>query len=201
MKNFLHIILVIVFLSLTSFATTATAQPETFSIDADHTHVSFTVKRFGFADTLAVFPTSSGTIMIDEDNPENSSVIAKVKTPDVWSGLKAREDAINGKGFLNTEKYPEITFVSSAVVLNAQDNKRANVTGDLTLLGQTRPVNFDVVLNRIGPDITKKKTKAIGFSMTAVIKRSDFGNTTAAKFIGDDVGIVIETIAHLNAEH
>jgi len=197
MKNFLKIVIGLTFLTVASCAPKAVAQPEAYTIDANHTHVSFTVKRFGFADTLAIFPTSSGTIIIDEDNPQNSSVTAKVTTRDVWSGLKAREDSINGKGFLNTAQHPEITFTSKSVALDAQNDKRAQVIGDLTILGQTHPVTFDVTLNRIGPDITMKKTKAVGFSMTAMVRRSDFGNTTAAKFIGDEVYIKIETIAHL----
>lgn len=178
-------------------ANIATADPETYVIDSGHTHVSFTVDRFGFAKTLGIFPTTSGEINIDEDNPATSSVTAKVKTGDVWMGLEARDEAVRAEAFLNTEKFPEISFVSTSVALDEADEKHAMVTGDLTILGVTKPVVFDVTLNQIAPDITAGKTKAVGFSMHTTIKRSEFGNETALKFVGDDVHINIETIAHL----
>lgn len=187
-------------LALTGCSQAASAAPETYLIDSGHTHISFAVDRFGFAKTLGVFPSSSGEIVIDEDNPQTSTVIAKVTTPDVWTGLAKRDEAVRSEFWLNTEKFKEISFVSTSVELDEEDAKQAKVFGDLTLLGQTKPVVFDVQLNQIGPDRTVGGKKAVGFSMSAIIKRSDFGNETALKFVGDDVQINIETIAHLKKE-
>ena len=75
----------------------------------------------------------------------------------------------------------------------------ARVTGNLTLLGVTRPVTLDVVMNKMGEDPATKKMAA-GFSATTRLKRSAFGMTTAAALIGDDVAIRIETLAHKTEE-
>jgi polyisoprenoid-binding protein YceI len=188
-------------LALMGCSQTASAAPETYVIDSGHTHVSFTVDRFGFAKTLGVFPTSSGEITIDEDNPQSSTVSAKVATPDVWMGLAKRDEAVRSEFWLNTEKFKEISFVSTSVTPDEDDAKHAKVSGELTLLGQTKPVVFDVSLNQIGPDRTVGGTKAVGFSMSTIIKRSEFGNETAQKFVGDEVQINIETVAHLKKEN
>jgi len=64
----------------------------------------------------------------------------------------------------------------------------------------TRPVTLDVTYNGVAnfpwaPDVDK-----IGFSATTTIKRSDFGQTTLAPNIGDEVEIIIETEFDLATE-
>lgn len=82
----------------------------------------------------------------------------------------------------------------SVSVEQLSDNE-ANVAGELTLLGVTKPVVLHVALNKKGADPASKK-EAVGFSATAMLKRSDFGMLTAANLVGDDVAIRIETLAH-----
>ena len=176
------------------------AVAQSYEIDAGHTHISFTVNRFGFADTLGIFPVSKGEITLDVDHPENSSVQASVSTADVWTGLAARDEAVRSKAWLNTDEFDTITFTSTSVNLDHNNDKHAAVLGDLTIWGKSVPVSFDVTLNQMGPDRTARGREAVGFSMDAMIKRTDFGHMTALKFVGDDVHIHIETVAHLKAE-
>ncbi len=184
--------LVICLLTSTGAAYAAT---DSYDIDPGHTHISFTVERFGFAKTLGIFPDSSGTLVIDQEHPENSSVSAKVQTASVWSGLAARDDAIHSKFWLNTKNFTEISFQSTKVELTGETS--ANVSGNLTLWGETHPVVFAATLNKIGPDRTAKGKGAIGMSISGQILRSDFGNKTAIPMVGDQVNIQIEMVAHL----
>jgi polyisoprenoid-binding protein YceI len=172
----------------------ALAEDETFIIDSGHTHIMFAVQRFGYADTIGIFPDSSGEIVLDRENPANSRVAARVHTPSVWTGLAARDEAARGAHFLDTAGFDTISFQSTNVVL--RDETHADVTGDLTLWGISQPVTFDVTLNRIGPDPSLGGREGAGFSMTASISRAAFGNTTAAALIGDEVEIRIEVLAH-----
>jgi polyisoprenoid-binding protein YceI len=172
----------------------AQAEEETYIIDAGHTHIMFAVQRFGYADTLGVFPDSAGEIIIDRDNPANSRVTAHVQTPSVWTGLAARDEAVNGAYFLNTSEFDTIRFSSTGIELH--DETHAAVTGELTLLGVTQSVTFDVVLNRLGPDPSMGGRDGAGFSMTTSLSRAAFGNETAAALIGDEVEIRIELLAH-----
>ena len=174
---------------------TATADVQSFVIDADHTHVSFTVDRFGFAKTLGVFPESAGTILFDEEDIANSSVMASVRTASVWTGLALRDDVVVGDYWLNAEKFPQISFASNQVVQSEDDS--LEIKGDFTIWGETRPVTFRAKLNKVGADRTAKGKEAIGLSIEGKILRSDFGHKTALGFVGDEVFISIETIAHL----
>lgn len=176
-------------------AAPAFAEERTYIIAPDHTHIVFEVQRFGYAATVGVFPDSSGEIVLDMDHPENSRVTATVDTPTVWTGLASRDQAVNGPGFLNTAQHPEIRFSSTAIELIDEDSAR--VTGDFTLLGVTQTVTFDVDLNRIGADPSMGGREGAGFSMSASLDRSDFGNTTASALIGDTVTIRIEALGHL----
>ena len=176
------------------FTTPVFAESTHYEIDSGHTHVRFSVERFGFANTVGVFPESSGIITLDEDNPEQSRVEARVLTPSVWSGFEARDVHVRGPAWLNTEAHSEITFVSNAVELTGEST--ALVTGDLTIWGQSRPATFDVTLNQIAPDRTAQGREAAGFTMSGTINRSDYGHTTAGRFVGDEVLIEIDVVAH-----
>ncbi len=173
-------------------ATTAQAQDQ-YALDPVHTHVQFSVSRFGFNDVIAAFPDVKGVITLDEGEPENSSVDVEIGVPSLASGDDTRNEHLQGAFWLNGEAFPVISYRSTSV--EQLSDTEANVTGELTLLGVTKPVSLHVVLNKIGKDPATKKD-AVGFSATASLKRSDFGLMTAANLVGDDVAIRIETLAH-----
>ena len=74
----------------------------------------------------------------------------------------------------------------------------AEVTGDLTLLGQTHTVTLNVTLNNLGPAPNNQRRTA-GFSATGSLNRSAWGSATAANLIGDAVSIQIEALAQVPA--
>lgn len=63
------------------------------------------------------------------------------------------------------------------------------VTGDLTLLGQTRPVDIDVTLNKAAEYPFGNEEYTLGISAETVIKRSDWGMTYGVDngMVGDEV--------------
>lgn len=184
--------------SLGVFAGSLVAAPalagDAYVIDASHTQVLFSVERFGFNSTIGAFTDVKGTLDLDEEHPEKSTVNVQIATNSLWSGHAERERHVMGEKWLNVEKYPTITFTSTNVTLDG--DKKAMVAGDLTIWGQTHSAVLEVVLNKIGTDITNKK-KAAGFSAQTRIKRSDYGHTLAAPLVGDVVTIKIEALAHL----
>jgi polyisoprenoid-binding protein YceI len=92
-------------------------------------------------------------------------------------------------GFLGADKYPAITFTSTAV--NADANGQGTVTGDLDFHGVTKPVTLNATFNGVGPGLTGLGTR-VGFSGTTRIKRSDFGATAVSQWAGDDVDLEFE---------
>ena len=94
--------------------------------------------------------------------------------------------------FLQASKFPKATFVSTAVQAGAGNS--GTMTGNLTLMGVTKPVTFDVRFVGAGhePLPLPLGRQAAGFEATTTIKRSDFGSTFLANMVGDDVTLQIE---------
>lgn len=173
------------------------AEPQTFNLDGDHTHIVWQVDRFGFANTVGTFAGIEGKLVLDESNPEQSRVTAKMALSGLRSDLLQREEIVRGKFWLDAASHPLITYSSTSVKLldgPGCENRCATVVGDLTLKGVTRPVSMHVRLNRIGIDPVSKK-KAAGFNATGSFKRSDFGITTAIGPVGDQVSFEIQALA------
>ncbi len=173
-------------------ATPALAEPVAYTIDASHTQTTFQVDRFGFTTIFGAFTASEGTIWIDEADPSKSRVEAQVTTASLVAGDPNRDDHLKGARWLNAEKNAVITFKSTKVTPTGKDT--ADVAGDFTLNGVTKPVVFKVKLNKIGVAPGSNKQSA-GFTITGEIDRTDYGITVASGLIGNKVGIRIEALA------
>lgn len=169
----------------------AQAEPITYTIDPAHTQVAFAIDRFGFNRVLGRFEEVSGEITLDEANPANSSVRATIQVASVDSGHDTRDQHLREPRWLNAAQFPTMEFQSTAVRII--DTTSAEVTGDLSLLGQTHPVVLQVTLNQLGP-LPNDQRPAAGFSATGTLSRAAFGSTLAANLIGDAVSISIEAL-------
>ena len=85
-----------------------------------------------------------------------------------------------------------MTFVGKT--FTKKGDKTGEVTGDLTLLGVTKPVTLEVTFNKAGVRPTDK-ADTVGFSARGSLKRSDFGMKTFIPYIGDKIDLIIETEA------
>ena len=170
----------------------AHAEPVTYTLDPAHTQVAFTIERFGFNNVLGRFETVSGEVVLDQANPAASSVHAGIQVGSVDSSNDTRDEHLRGERWLNATQFPTMEFRSTSVRITGEN--RAEVIGDLTLLGQTHPVTLDVRLNRMGP-LPNNQRQAAGFTATGTLQRSAWGSTGAAQLIGNDVSIRIEALA------
>ncbi|RMD86703.1 MAG: polyisoprenoid-binding protein [Alphaproteobacteria bacterium] len=164
-----------------------------YELDPAHSEVAFAVDRFGFNKVLGDFTDVTGRLLLDVDNPEASTIEARIGTASLDTGDAERDQHVAGPFWLKTEKFPEIRFRSTAVERTGENTAR--VTGDLSLLGATHPIAMEVTLNRMGTDPATKR-QAVGFSATARLMRSAFGSRTALGMVGDEVTIRIEALAH-----
>lgn len=166
---------------------------DVYELDPAHSQAAFSVARFGFNDVIAFFPGVTGVVTLDETAPEKSAVEAKIAVAGLQSGDATRNEHLLGPRWFNAAAFPAMTFASTAVERTGE--KTARVTGDLTILGETRSVVLDVTLNKLGADPATKRPAA-GFSATASLRRADFGMTTAPALIGADVAVRIEALGH-----
>jgi len=183
-------------LGLMLAAITGPAAAESFTIDATHAHAGFRVTHFGFSNTLGQFREIAGTLEFDEAKPEASTVSVTIKTASVDTALEARDEHLRKADFFNVDAFPEMTFTSTAI--DVTGDKTAKITGDLTLLGVTKPVVLDTVFNQAGPHPMEKTRYVAGFSARGSLKRSDFGMVYAAPAIGDEIELIIDVEAVRN---
>lgn len=167
---------------------------DTYTLDPNHTNVFWQANHLGFSNPSGKFGDVTGTLTLDEAKPENSKVDVLIKPAVMVTGIAKFDDHLKSKDFFNVDKFPTATFKSTKVERIGDD--AAKVTGDLTLLGVTKPVVLDVKLNKIG-DNPMSKIKTAGFSATTTIKRSDFGMDMAIPNVSDEVKITIESEANI----
>jgi len=176
-------------------ATAAQAEMANYQLDPEHTTVYFTVDHIGYAKTLGLFTNISGEFMYDAETQELGEVNVSIDAASVESFNAARDGHVRGSDFLDVDNHPAITFTATGGKAASATN--GTVTGDLTILGQTRPVTLEVTLNKAAPYPFGHKRDVLGLSMSTEIQRNDFGMTYAVEngLVGDTVAIAIETEA------
>ncbi len=132
---------------MTQFATDTAVvdrqgRPEvgTYEIDASHSEVGFVTRHLMVTKVRGHFDSFSGTITV-ADPPEQSAVDVTIDPTSINTRDAKRDEHLRAADFFDTENHPSITFRSTGVELR-KDN-RLRVTGDLTILGRSRPVTLD----------------------------------------------------------
>lgn len=169
-------------------ATSVSAAPTTYTVDAGHSSVGFRVRHI-VSTATGTFGKFSGTLRYDVENPDTSQIQGAVEVTSVNTHDSDRDKHLLNDDFFRADKHPSMTFRSTAWKTLAPGVHR--VTGDLTLAGVTRPVTLEVKFAGEAPNPFSKKTVA-GFSATGVLKRSEWGMTYGAPMVGDDVTIQLE---------
>jgi polyisoprenoid-binding protein YceI len=180
-------------LAVPAFAATTAKPVPAYEIDSAHTRVVYTVSHMGYINMPGHFSDITGTISFNPDDLSTAGVDITIKTSSVSMDMKALDEHIQGKDFFNIAKYPTITFKSTSAEKTGPST--GTVTGDLTLLGVTKPVTLDVTFNKKGWN-KYMGTEEVGFSATTKIHRSDFGMKAYIPDVGDDIVIAIEAEAH-----
>jgi polyisoprenoid-binding protein YceI len=171
------------------------ARADTLKIDPVHSTVGFKIRHL-FANVTGRFTSVAGTINADPDHPEKSSVDATIEIKSIDTSSAMRDRDLRGTNFFDADKYPAMTFKSTKVVLTGSN--QADVTGDLTLHGVTRPVTLNVTFLGKGPGMMGGITT--GWEATGSLKRSDYGLTWSktiegTSVVADDVSIDLEITA------
>ena len=165
---------------------------EKWDFDASHATILFEYNHLGYSTTYGVFRTFTGELMLDQDNPANSSVTAEIPLSSLDTLWDKRDDHLKSGDFFSAGDNPVITFASTSVT--DVDGNSAKVNGDLTISGTTLPVTLDVVMNKMAEHPMAKKPWA-GFNATTTLTRTDFGVGKFAPWVGDDVKVTISVEA------
>ncbi len=143
-----------------------------FTIDPNHTRVSFIARHLMISKVRGGFTGTKGAITIAED-PTQSSVEIEIDAKTIDTGVTDRDNHLRSADFLDVERWPSLTFRSTGV-LEPKGNE-FRLIGDLTIRDVTRSVELDVEFE--GHIVNPWGQEVIGFSATTEINREDFGIT------------------------
>lgn len=180
MKTYLKPLLTV---AAMAFSTASFAADE-FTIDSSHAWVNFAVNHGGFSSARGNFGEISGTIMFDQDDVTKSSVSVEISAASLDTNFDARNGHLASPDFFNAAEFPKLTFESTSIEKTGDNT--GLITGDLTMIGVSKPVTLDVVFNKADGD-------KVGFSATAEITPGDFGMDKVAGFgMGPTVAVTID---------
>jgi len=176
-----------VVVSLLVFTGTTAVAADIYRVDPVHSAVVFRVQHLGVSDAFGRFNDATGKFKIDEENPGKNSVEISVRTNKVDTANNKRDKHLRSPDFFNMEAHPAITFKSRKFEKTGSTTYR--VSGDLTLLGVTKPLT--VTATRVGSGKDPWGGYRTGFTTEFTIKRSDFGMDFLLNGVGDDVHITV----------
>jgi polyisoprenoid-binding protein YceI len=179
-------------------AAPAFAAPEKYTLDPSHSQIVFSYNHLGFSTTYGMFSGINGEIMFDQEDPAASSVSVSFPVRSMLTGWEERFTHFMSPEFFNAaDDTAMVTFASTAIEVTG--DATANITGDLTINGVTKPVVLAATLNQATTHPFANAPWA-GFSATTTILRSDFNLGLFAPNVGDEVQISISIEAQKAAE-
>lgn len=173
----------------TAVATDLTAG--TWTIDAVHSSINFSVRHLVVSKVRGSFRNFSGAVVVAEDG--TPSVTAEIAVDSVDTGNEQRDAHLKAADFFDVEQFPTATFASTAVRADGDDYV---LDGDFTLHGVTKPVSFTLAFNGVNPGMGHGEVA--GFEASLVLNRKDFGINidmpleTGGAVVGDKVTITLE---------
>lgn len=160
-----------------------------WSIDKAHSEVAFKVKHMMISTVTGHFEDFDASVQTDGEKFENAVISFSAKTASINTKNKDRDAHLRSDDFFNSEKFPELKFVSKSF-------DGSKLVGDLTIRDVTKEVTLATDFNGVAVD-PYGQTKA-GFEITGQINRKDFNLTWNAVteagsiVVSDKVNLVVD---------
>lgn len=145
-------------------------------LDKFHSRLGFSITHLSITKIRGSFKQFEATINAPGPDWSNASVELTADINSVNTENEQRDEHLKKDEYLDTAAYPALSFKSTAFIKTKDDNYK--ITGNLTLHGQTKPVELDAIYNGTMVHPMTKKDMA-GFTVTGIIRRTDFGIATA----------------------
>lgn len=166
----------------------AAVQAGNYALDSAHTLVRFTVDHFGISEFYGTLPGATGTLSLDPRNLASAKLDVSVPVASVSTTNKTLDEELVSADWFDAATYPTMRFVSTKVVKTGAST--ADVTGNLTLHGVTKPVTLKATFKAANVN-PMKKVYTLGFNAVGTIKRTEFGVTKYAPLVSDETQIAI----------
>ncbi|MDH6516282.1 polyisoprenoid-binding protein YceI [Streptomyces sp. SAI-208] len=181
--------------------TDLTALTGDYTIDTAHSSIGFTVRHAMVTNVKGKFNDFSGSLHLDGGDPTASTASIDVKMDSIDTGSEDRDGHLKSADFFKIEEFPTMTFRSTKAEALGDEDYR--ITGDLTILGTTKPLTIDLEFNGAAKD--PFGNERVGFEGKAEIKRSEWGLTwnaaleTGGVLISDKIKLHFDISAIRNA--
>ena len=143
--------------------------PENWTVDKVHSTATFKIRHIT-ANVIGQFRDFDGAILIDRANPARSSVEFTIQAASIDTGSDNRDKHLRSPDFFDVEKFPTITFKSTAVT--PKSKSEFDVTGDLTMHGVTKRITVPVTFGGFAKGGRGEKA---GFEIETTLNRKDYG--------------------------
>lgn len=173
------------------FAGALSAQ-STWTIDKEHSSINFSVGHYLISQTAGRFRDFDAKVVTPTDDFAGAKVTFMAKTGSICTDNEQRDHHLKSEDFLNTEKYPELTFTGTLV----KEGEKYLLKGNMTIRDITRPVIFAAAYTGRLKETTYHADKA-GFVVTGSLSRLEYGlkwNETfqgGAPIVGDEVTLYL----------
>ncbi len=189
-KHILKILQFIIIIGLLVIFSSLALTAETYKLAPGDTSIVFRVKYVGVSFVYGRINGPTGSFVFDESSPSKSGIEMQAETKNVDTAVAKRDTHLKSPDFFNAEKHPIVSFKSKSV----KKVKEAiyEVSGDLTLLGKTRPITVEVQATGAGKDPWGNFRR--GFETSFTIKRSEFGMDFMLGGVSDEVNLTVSVV-------
>ncbi|GAB2951038.1 YceI family protein [Streptomyces pseudoechinosporeus] len=172
-----------------------------YTIDASHTTIGFVARHAMVTNVKGSFTDLSGSLHLDGSDPSRSTATIDIKMDSIETGNADRDGHLKSADFFKTDEFPTMTFRSTKAESLGGDDYR--ITGDLSILGTTKPISIDLEFNGAAKD--PFGNERVGFEGKAEILRSEWGLTwnaaleTGGVLVSDKIKLNFDISAIKNA--
>lgn len=173
------------------------ARADVYTFDPGYTNVTFSWNHLGLSRQSGRILQYGGVLEFDPMEPEQAKVDVALKVASLSTGVAQLDRDLRSSDFFDAARHPEIAFRSTSIRTTGE--KTGEVEGDLTIMGETRPVVLQVRWNYTGEHPLAKLNPTYigkfvsGFSARTTILRSAWGIKRAIPLVSDEIEISIET--------
>ena len=163
------------------------ARPLVYTLQTATSSVSFETD-FGKERITGSFPLARADLTLDFDDVTNCKIDVTLDVTRAKANFPFAAQALRGPNVLDAGAHPEMHFVSTRIKARGEG---ADVSGNITIRGVTRPVTLRAVIYRQAGHAPGDRSR-LSVRLTGRVKRSDFGATGWANMVGDEVRILID---------
>jgi len=160
-----------------------------YELEENHAYIGFSYSHLGLSNPQLQFTEFDATLELDGNDMGNSKVSITIDAASIATAVPEFDDILRSAAFLDVANHPEIVFTSTRY--EETSDSGGTLTGELTVLGITRPVTLDVTINAAAMSQTNRR-EMIGFAAVGNVNRSDYGMTSFDELAGAQLSLNVQ---------